>query len=54
VHKGGDAVMFKEGQATTAGWPDNITFQTQVGFKTGDTYGSPPSAGDPANTLLFN
>ena len=54
VHKGGDAVMFKEGQATTAGWPDNITFQTQVGFKTGDTYGSPPSAGDPTNTLLFN
>jgi prepilin-type N-terminal cleavage/methylation domain-containing protein len=48
IQKGGNAVVLKSGQATTAGWPDNITFQTSVGFKTGDTYGSPPTAGDPA------
>ena len=53
VHKGGDAAIFREGQATEATWPDAITFQTQVGFKTGDTYGSPSTPGDPANVLVY-
>jgi hypothetical protein len=47
VRKGGDASVFKEGQATPAGWGNNNTiFQTQVGLKTGDTPGT-PTAGDP-------
>ena len=55
VHKGGDAIIFKEGQAVDAppAWPDDITFQTQVGFKTGDTYGAAPTVGDPANVLTY-
>jgi len=53
VQKGGNAVVLKSGQATTTGWPDNITFQTSVGFKTGDTYGAAPSAGDPATAPLL-
>jgi prepilin-type N-terminal cleavage/methylation domain-containing protein len=47
VRKGGDASVFKEGQATPAGWGNNNTiFQTQVGLKTGDTPGT-PTGGDP-------
>ena len=59
VQKGGSAAVFKEGQATVAGWQNNGTiFQTQVGLKclsnsTCDTTGS-PSAGDPTGTLIFN
>ena len=53
VHKGGDAAIYREGQAVVANWPDNITFQTQVGFRTGDTYGAAPGTGDPANTLKY-
>jgi len=55
VHKGGDAAIFKEGQAVDAPpqWPDDITFQTTVGFKTGDTYGGVPTAGEPANVLTY-
>ena len=46
VQKGGSAAVFKEGQATAAGWQGNGTiFQTQVGLKcsqdsTCDTTGS--------------
>ena len=47
VRKGGDASVFKEGQATPAGWGNNNTiFQTQVGLKTGDIPGT-PTGGDP-------
>ena len=59
VQKGGSAAVFKEGQATVAGWQGNGTiFQTQVGLKclsdsTCDTTGT-PSAGDPTGTLVFN
>jgi prepilin-type N-terminal cleavage/methylation domain-containing protein len=53
VHKGGDAAIFREGQATTAGFTDNITFQTQVGFRMGDTYGGSPGTGDPTGVLLY-
>jgi prepilin-type N-terminal cleavage/methylation domain-containing protein len=56
VHKGGDAAIFRGPQAvnTNPPWPDNITFQTQLGFKTGDTYGAAPTAGDPNPILTFN
>ena len=55
VHKGGDAAIFRGPQAafTTPPWADAITYQTQLGFKTGDTYGSAPTAGDPTGTLVY-
>jgi len=59
IQKGGNASVFKEGQATTAGWigsggnPDPILFQTNVGLKSGDTEGN-PTQGDPNNTLKYN
>jgi prepilin-type N-terminal cleavage/methylation domain-containing protein len=53
VQKGGNASVFKSGQAQVAAWPDNITYQNTVGFKTGDNYGQAPSQGDPVNTLLY-
>jgi prepilin-type N-terminal cleavage/methylation domain-containing protein len=46
MRKGGDGAVFKEGQATTAGWADATTFQSNVGQKTGDTPGN-PTGGDP-------
>jgi prepilin-type N-terminal cleavage/methylation domain-containing protein len=59
VQKGGNAAVYKEGQATVAGWGGNGTvFQTQVGIRcqsnsTCDTSGS-PGAGDPTGALKFN
>lgn len=52
VRKGGDASVFRVGQATTAGWNNNDTsFQNSVGFKPGDTVGS-ASPGDPGTPNL--
>jgi hypothetical protein len=52
IRKGGDGSVFKEGQATPAGWGNNNTiFQTQVGLKTGD--GGTPTSGDPTNTIVY-
>ena len=55
VHKGGDASIFRSPQAVDINppWVDDITFETQVGLKTGDTYGAAPTAGDAANTLKY-
>jgi len=54
VRKGGDASVFRAGQATVAGWGAgagaDATFQGQVGYKTGDTLGV-VTVGDP--TLPF-
>jgi prepilin-type N-terminal cleavage/methylation domain-containing protein len=54
VRKGGDAAVFRVGQATAAGWGTGTiggtAFQNAVGFKPGDTSGV-PSTGDP--TLPF-
>ncbi len=52
VHKGGDAAVFKSGQAQVAGWADCTTFQGAVGRITGDVIGV-CGATDPANTLIF-
>ena len=52
MHKGGDAVVFKQGQATQAGgWPDVVTFQTQVGMMPGDVEGT--IGAEPANVLTY-
>ena len=50
MRKGGDGAVFTEGQATDAGWPNKTAFQGTVGFKPGDTDGS-PTTGDLAGTL---
>ncbi len=46
IRKGGDASVYRVGQATTTGWSDGTSFQNSVGYKPGDTIGT-PSAGDP-------
>jgi prepilin-type N-terminal cleavage/methylation domain-containing protein len=52
MRKGGDGAVFKSGQATTAGWADVTTFQSNVGQKVGDAPGA-PTAGDPAGVLSY-
>jgi prepilin-type N-terminal cleavage/methylation domain-containing protein len=50
IQKGGSGAVFKEGQATLAGWGgagNEIKFQNQIGLKTGDAEGV-VSVGDPA------
>jgi prepilin-type N-terminal cleavage/methylation domain-containing protein len=50
IRKGGDASVFRVGQATAAGWGTGVqggtAFQNSVGYKVGDTIGT-PSANDP-------
>lgn len=40
IRKGGDASVFRVGQAVDTGWTDITTFQNNVGFKPGDTVGA--------------
>jgi prepilin-type N-terminal cleavage/methylation domain-containing protein len=58
VQKGGSAAVFKEGQATTTGWPSPTIFQTQIGLKCfSDSSCDPtnaPTNNDPTGTLVFN
>jgi prepilin-type N-terminal cleavage/methylation domain-containing protein len=46
IRKGGDASVFRVGQATAAGWADATTFQNSVGSRPGDPVGQPGN-GDP-------
>ena len=46
IRKGGDASVFRVGQATDGGWPNATTFQNSVGFKATDSVGTPTN-GDP-------
>ena len=46
VKKGGDATVYRLGQATTTGWQSPTIFQSSVGFKPGDSEGT-PTTGDP-------
>ena len=51
MHKGGDGVVFKSGQANVAGWTGGAqAFESNVGFAHGGAPGA-PAPGDPANTL---
>jgi hypothetical protein len=54
IKKGGDAAVFRSGQATNTNppWPTAIAFQNGVGLKTGDAVGV-VSAGDPAVTFKY-
>jgi hypothetical protein len=47
VRKGGDASVFRVGQAVLAGWANGTAMQNGVGYKPGDASGT-PTAGDPA------
>jgi hypothetical protein len=53
--KGGSAAVFKEGQATAAGWLTPIAFQTNVGIKCDETGTcdpeNAPTQNDPTSTL---
>ena len=46
IRKGGDASVFRVGQAVDTGWTNGTTFQNSVGFKVGDNVGA-PSPNDP-------
>jgi prepilin-type N-terminal cleavage/methylation domain-containing protein len=50
VKKGGDASVFRVGQATAGAWANPGTFQSSVGYKPGDAQGT-PSVGDPVAPL---
>jgi hypothetical protein len=51
IKKGGDAAIFRVGQAVDAGWTSPTVFQNTVGYKVGDSIGT-PSAADPAGTII--
>jgi prepilin-type N-terminal cleavage/methylation domain-containing protein len=51
VKKGGDAAIYRVGQATVTGWTSGTVFQNSVGYKVGDSIGT-PSATDPTGTII--
>ena len=51
IKKGGDAAIYRVGQAVAAGWTSGTVFQNSVGYKTGDPIGT-PSALDPATAII--
>jgi prepilin-type N-terminal cleavage/methylation domain-containing protein len=51
MRKGGDGSVFTEGQAVDTAWPNGAAFQGTVGFKPGDTDGT-PTQNDLAGTLI--
>ena len=53
VHKGGDAAVFKSGQARLAYWGDCSKFQATVGRKTGDGDGTGCTTGDGTTALAL-
>jgi prepilin-type N-terminal cleavage/methylation domain-containing protein len=53
VHKGGDAAVFKNGQARLAYWGDCAKFQASVGRKTGDGDGTGCTTGDGTTGLAL-
>jgi hypothetical protein len=52
IHKGGDAAVFKSGQAQQAYWGGCTQFQSAVGQLTGDASGTCTS-GDGGTALIF-
>jgi prepilin-type N-terminal cleavage/methylation domain-containing protein len=58
VQKGGNAAVFKEGQAQDTGWSSTTQFTTNVGLKCIETGvcdpTNAPAPGDPGSVLLFN
>jgi prepilin-type N-terminal cleavage/methylation domain-containing protein len=50
IKKGGDAAIYRVGQAVDTGWTSGTVFQNSVGYKPGDTIGA-PTATDPTGTI---
>jgi prepilin-type N-terminal cleavage/methylation domain-containing protein len=50
IKKGGDAAVFRVGQATDSGWTSGTVFQNSVGYKATDSVGT-PSATDPTGII---
>jgi prepilin-type N-terminal cleavage/methylation domain-containing protein len=50
VKKGGDAAIYRQGQATTTGWQNQTQFQSSVGQKATDNTGA-VSQDDPTGTI---
>jgi len=53
MKKGGDAAVYKQGQALSANWPNVIAFQTGVGLRPEDVEGTAGS-GEAANVFTHN
>ena len=51
IKKGGDAAIYRVGQATAGGWTTPTVFQNTVGYKVGDSIGTPSNA-DPGGTII--
>jgi len=51
IKKGGDAAIFRVGQATAGVWTTPTVFQNTVGYKVGDSIGTPSNA-DPGGTII--
>ena len=51
VKKGGDAAVFRAGQALSTNWPNTQTFQIQVGMMPGDNEGGTLGTESGANVL---
>ena len=51
IKKGGDAAIYRVGQAVDTGWTSGTVFQNSVGYKTGDPSGT-PSINDPAGVII--
>ncbi len=51
IKKGGDAAIYKVGQAIDTGWTSGTVFQNSVGYKVGDVIGT-PTATDPTGTII--
>jgi len=53
MKKGGDAAVYKQGQALATNWPNTLAFQTGVGLRPEDTEGT-IGAGEAANVFTHN
>ena len=51
IKKGGDAAIYRVGQATAGGWTSPTIFQNSVGARAQDGAGL-PGTGDPAGTII--
>ena len=51
IKKGGDAAVYRQGQAVVGGWPGNTQFQGAVGQRPTDDTGT-VTPGDPTGTIL--
>ena len=52
IKKGGDAAIYRVGQAVDTGWTSGTVFQNSVGYKPGDTIGTPTNT-DPTGTIVL-